>query len=334
MTPHAPPVAPGRLGGVAPTVRHVVPGLDGTSVELIRRLELEITKRLDGILHGEHQGLVPGHGSEPGEARQYQPGDDVRRIDWNVTARTTHPYVRESIADRELETWIVVDRSASLDFGTHTWEKRELALAAAAGVGFLTNRGGNRVGALICEHDTVSVLPARQGRKHILAILSRIQGTQREDTPTRVRSAPTVTTEVLLRRASVAARRRGLVVVISDWLDDPAEWKNACAALALGHQVLCVELIDPRELELPNVGLLTLVDPETGRVREVDTTSKKLRTTYAAAAAEQREAVAATILASGAQHLRLRTDEDWLLSLARFVSKRRSRQSSNVRSTP
>ena len=137
---------------------------DARAAEVLRRLEIDVTHRLDGILHGNFQGLVPGHGSEPGEAREYQPGDDVRRIDWNVTARTNHAHIRETIADRELETWIVADRSASLDFGTHTWEKRDLVLAASAGVGFLTARGGNRIGAVVSTDSGIATLKPGETR--------------------------------------------------------------------------------------------------------------------------------------------------------------------------
>ena len=288
---------------------------DRRSAEVLRRLEMSITRRLDGILHGDHRGLVPGHGSEPGEARVYAPGDDVRRIDWTVTARTAQTHIRETIADRELETWIVADRSASLDFGTAEWEKRDLALAAAAGVGFLTARSGNRVGAVISTADRAVTIPARQGRKHLMSILQRVDASPRDATTTPI--------GLLLKQATAVARRRALVVVISDWLDEPEHWRHQLATLAVRHEVLAVEVIDPRELELPDVGVVTLHDTETGRLREVDTSARRLRADYARVAAEQRRAIAAAITSSGAHHLRLRTDEDWLLALAQFVASNR-----------
>ena len=130
----------------------------------LRKLELTVRRKLDGVLHGDHLGLLPGPGSEPGESRIYQPGDDVRRMDWPVTARTTHPHVRQMIADRELETWLVVDMSASLDFGTTGCEKRDLAVAAAAAITLLNSGGGNRIGAVIANGDTVRRVPALSGR--------------------------------------------------------------------------------------------------------------------------------------------------------------------------
>ena len=132
----------------------------------LRKLELTVRRKLDGVLHGDHLGLLPGPGSEPGESRLYQPGDDVRRMDWSVTARTTHPHVRQMIADRELETWLVVDMSASLDFGTTGCEKRDLAVAAAAAITFLNSGGGNRIGAIIANGDSVRRVPALSGRMH------------------------------------------------------------------------------------------------------------------------------------------------------------------------
>lgn len=308
---HDEPVASGMGAG---------PMGDRRAADVLRRLELDVTRRLDGILHGDHRGLVPGHGSEPGEAREYQAGDDVRRIDWNVTARMNAPHIRESIADRELETWIVADRSASLDFGTVTWEKRDLVLAAAAGVGFLTSRGGNRIGAVISGGDGAVTVPARQGRKHLLSILHQIQGAPRSD------AAPEDDLAATLKRAASVSRRRSLVVVISDWLDDPEAWRHALATLSVRHEVLAVEVLDPRELDLPKMGILTLIDTETGRTREIDTNNRGLRERYAVAAAAQRSDIRLAIAGSGAHHLQLRTDTDWLLDLARHVASTKRRQ--------
>ena len=148
--------------------------------EVIRRLELDICRRLDGMLQGDYRGLVPGHGSEPGDTREYQPGDDVRRIDWNVTARMAGTHVRETIADRELETWMLIDRSASLDFGTANCEKRDLAIAAVAALGYLTGRAGNRIGAVLVPDDVVAGVPARSGRAHLRALLHRLVTSPRQ----------------------------------------------------------------------------------------------------------------------------------------------------------
>jgi len=281
----------------------------------LRHLELTITRRLDGLLQGDHQGLVPGSGSDPGEGRVYQPGDDVRRMDWNLTARTTVAHVRETIADRELETWALVDLSPSLDFGTARCEKRDLAVAAVAAVGFLTHHTGNRVGALLVRPDGTEVVPARIGRDHLLALLHRIVSTPRGTGTTDLTAA--------IARLGASARRRGLAVIVSDFLAEPA-WTGALQAVATRHEVLCIEVIDPRELDLPDVGLLELVDPRTGRQRQVHTTAE-VRNRYRAAAAEQRARSAAAMRAAGADHLVLRTDRDWVEDLLRFVVARRLR---------
>jgi len=291
----------------------------------LRRLELDVFRRLDGLLQGDHLGLVPAPGSEAGESREYAVGDDVRRMDWAVTARTTIPHVRDTIADRELETWVVVDRSASLDFGTAHFEKRDLALAMVAAVGFLTSRAGNRVGALVLGNDRIRCVPARGGREAMLALLHQIDSLPRAEEA----CVPADDLKQALRRASKLARRRGLVVVISDFLTD-SDWQPALRALAVRHDVLAVEILDPREVELPPVGLVTPVDTESGRRVEVQTASARVRERFAEAAERQRAHIANQIRVAGAEHVVLRTDRDWLLDLARFVVTRKRRRAGRL----
>jgi uncharacterized protein (DUF58 family) len=307
------------------------PSADRPTDEVLRRLELTITRRLDGLLHGDHRGLVPGHGSERGETRIYEPGDDVRHIDWNVTARMQAPHVRETIADRELETWLVVDQSPSLEFGTAACTKRDLAVAAAAAVGFLTARSGNRTGALVLRDGRVEMWPARGGRVHLRALLHRLATVPAQDVPQRL-TGPT-DLEPAVRRLLAPTHRRGLAVLISDFIGpgpgaatpSSDSWARPLRAATARHDVLAIEIVDPRELELPDVGVLAVVDPETGRQREVQTGSARLRARYAAAARSQREAIATALRAAGADHLVLRTDRDLLLDLVRFVAERRDR---------
>lgn len=293
--------------------------------QVLRRLELTVTRRLDGLLQGDYRGLVPGHGSELGETRAYSAGDDVRRIDWNVTARTNEPHIRESIADRELEAWMLVDLSPSVDFGTSVRDKRDLALVAAAAVGFLTARIGNRVGAVLLDVDGAHIVPAKQGRQHLRSMLRRIQDAPRAD------GRPDVDLAGGLGRLMSGGNRRGLVVVISDFLASPG-WEHPLRQLSSRHETLAIELVDPRELELPDVGLLTLVDPESGRTREVNTGRRQTRERYAEAAQAERTAIARSIRGAGADHLQLGTDDDWLLAIARFVALRRKRLESLPRS--
>jgi uncharacterized protein (DUF58 family) len=285
---------------------------------VLRRLDIVVRRRLDGLLHGEYMGLVPGHGSEAGETRMYMPGDDVRRIDWNVSARMTDPHVRETIADRELECWIVADDSPSLDFGTAFCEKRDLAISAAAAVGFLTHRTGNRIGAALVGPDGVEIVPARGGKDHLLAVLHRLIAAPRFD------SGRTDLGAALLKVAGIA-RRRGLVVVVSDFLQPPETWQQRLAQIAVRHETLCIEVVDPREVELPSVGVLAMVDPRSGEVLEIQTANPKVRERYAEAAAAQRGAIAEAIRSAGADHLQLRTDRDWLLDIVHFVARRKDR---------
>ncbi len=304
---------------------------------VLGRLQLLVTRKLDGLLQGDYAGLLPGPGSEAGESREYRPGDDVRRMDWPVTARTTMPHVRRTVADRELETWMAVDLSASLDFGTAQWLKRDLVLAAATAMSHLTVRGGNRIGAVVGTGSGLppasssrwrrkaSVppevtpeflrMPARPGRKEAHGLLRAIAGT-------RIRPGR-ADLGALIDMLNRPPRRRGVAVVISDFLSPVEGWSRPIRKLGVRHDVLAIEVVDPRELELPDVGVLTLADPETGELHEVQTADPALRRRYAEAAAEQRGAIAGALRAAGAAHLRLRTDTDWLLDMVRFVAAQR-----------
>ncbi|SCL20981.1 Protein of unknown function DUF58 [Micromonospora pallida] len=313
------------MNGSGATIRHLAPQ------RRLRRLELTVTRRLDGLLHGRYLGLLPGPGSEPAGSREYRPGEDeVRRMDWSVTARTTVPHVRTVDADRELTTWVLVDATPSMDFGTAELEKRELAVAAVAAVGFLTAGVGNRLGAHLLTHEGLRPVKPGTGRPHLFRLLRTLLEVPR-GLPA---PAPVPLADGLdgLRRT---ASRRGLVVVVSDFLDGlpdagvagaagpPPAWERTLRRLVARHQVLAVQVSDPREGELPDVGLITLVDPESGRRREVSTGSRRLRERYAAAATAQREAVARAIRRSGAAHLRLSTDRDWIGDIARHVINQR-----------
>lgn len=299
-----------------PETRPSPPSLRGSDIEAaLRSLEFTVRGRLDGLLQGNHLGLVPGPGSEPGETRAYQAGDDVRRMDWAVTARTTVPHVRETVADRELETWVVVDLSPSLDFGTATCEKRDLAIAALAAVVHLTRGGGNRIGAIVATGERIVRLPARGGLAYARSLVRSVATTPRA--PEGTRGDLSAAIEQLRR----PPRRRGLAVVVSDFLGEP-EWETALRALSARHELLAVEVLDPRELELPDVGTVVLADPESGRQREVVTTPL-LRKEFAAAASDHRDRVAAALRRAGAAHLRLSTDSDWITDIVRFALARK-----------
>ena len=281
----------------------------------LRTLELTVKRKLDGVLQGNHLGLIPGPGSEPGDSRMYQPGDDVRRMDWSVTARTTHPHVRQMVADRELETWLVVDMSASLDFGTTGCEKRDLAVGAAAAITYLNSGGGNRIGALIANGDQIIRVPARSGRQHEQTLLRAIATSPRA--PLGVRGDLAVAIDALRR----PERRRGMAVVISDFLG-PINWMRPLRAISARHEVLGIEVLDPRDVELPAVGDVILQDTESGVTREF-TIDEQLRDDFARAAAIHHDEVARTLRRCGAPLMTLRTDRDWIADIVRFVASRR-----------
>ena len=281
----------------------------------LSKLQLLITRKLDGLLQGDYLGLLPGPGTEPGESREYRPGDDVPRMDWPVTARTTVPHVRQTVADRELETWLAIDLSASLEFGTARCTKRDLAISAAAAIAHLTARGGNRLGAVLGSGSHIRRLPARPGRKETQGLLRTVVAAPVQ--PGRADLGALIDT---LNRPP---RRRGLAVVISDFMVPPDSWAQPLRKLGVRHDLLAVEVLDPREVEMPDAGVMEFVDAETGRLHEVHTGDPKLRERYGRAAAAQRDAIAAAIRGAGGAHLRLRTDSDWLFDIVRFVAAQR-----------
>jgi uncharacterized protein (DUF58 family) len=288
---------------------------------VLRRLELEVRRRLDGRLPGDHVALSTGPGSERAGARPYTPSDDARAIDWNLTARSFETHVRTTEPDRELDTLVVVDRSPSLDFGTATREKRELALATLAAFGVLAERHRNRLSVVIAGGDELRHLPPRGGRTALLAALSTVFDTPRRDAPPAGRADLAAT----LDWAARTRRHRGQIVVASDFLDR-SDWPRRLRRLALRHFVVAVHITDPRELELTPVGMLSVVDAETGRRLHVQTSSSALRARYAAAARERHARIVDAIRTADAEYLHLSTDRDWVLDLARFVANRNVRR--------
>ncbi len=287
----------------------------------LRQLELTVVRRLDGLLQGGYRGRLVGPGSEPGEGRAYQTGDDYRRIDWKLTARSAGPMVRDVVADRELELWIVADRSPSLDFGTTASLKRDLALGTAAALGFLAARAGSRVGGVVFCRGPAVTMPACVGRQPVRELLRRL-----DDRPAPDPAAPESALDDAMRVIPRVARDAGVVVVISDFLD-PAEaasgWARPLRALRATHDVIAVEIVDPIELALPDVGLAVFQDPETGAQLEVPTGRRGVRERYAASAAAFRADVRDTLRHAAADHVVLRTDSDWVLDLARYLRRRR-----------
>ncbi|AOX66231.1 hypothetical protein BJK06_11110 [Curtobacterium sp. BH-2-1-1] len=291
-----------------------------TTDAALRRLELTVRRRIDGVVQGDHPGLALGSGSDPEELVRYQPGHDVRRIDWNASARAGEPYVWLTRAEHALETWVLVDRSPSMAFGTTELEKADVAAWAAAAIGLVTQGGGDRVGIGLLGTETVRWIPPGPGRLAARRVLRAPSGDRD--------GVPVADLAGALTRLSTQAPRRGLRVVVSDLLDPdgdvtgPFGWEQPLRKLAARNDVVVIEVVDPRELELPDVGDVVFVDPESGVQRDVSTSDRRLRKAYAEGAATHRAATAAAVRASGADHLVLRTDDDLVRVLTRFVHRR------------
>jgi uncharacterized protein (DUF58 family) len=281
---------------------------------LLRALDVSIGRRMEGLLAGDYRSTLLGDGTELAQVRPYVPGDDdVRRIDWNVTARTSVPHVRVHLAERVLVTWLVLDTSASMRFGTADRRKADVAEGVAIALGHVATRRGNRLGFVTFGDDRPKTLPPRQGRLGLLGLLSTLQEEAQEDGP-----GPSLGDA--LHRTGALARQRAAVVVVSDFRG-PLDWRRPLLELAGRHDVVAVEIRDPREQELPNAGVLWLVDPETGRQLRADTRNERVRARFAAAAEEERKTVARALASAGARHVVLSTTGDWLRAFAVFLRR-------------
>jgi uncharacterized protein (DUF58 family) len=300
------------LGGGTPER----PGPGALPPALLRALQIEVGRRLEGMLAGDYRSSRYGDGAELAQVRPYIPGDDVRLIEWNVTARTGTPHVRVNLAERVLVTWLVLDTSPSMQFGTADRRKTDVAAGVALAIGHVATRRGNRLGVLTFGDRDPRALPPTQGRHGLLGLLGALQRAPEQE---RVGATSLGTA---LSDAGARARQRGLVVVVSDFRG-PLDWRSPLLELLHRHDVLAVEVRDPRELDLPDVGEVWLVDPETGRQVRVDTRSAALRARFAAAAAEERSGVARVLTALGVPHVVLSTEGDWLRVLAAFLGRRR-----------
>ena len=292
------------------------PGPGPMAEGLLRALDVSIGRRVEGLLAGDFRSNSHGAGTELAMVRPYVPGDDVRRIDWAVTARTGEPHVRVDLAERVLVTWLLLDASASMQFGTADRRKLDVAEGVAIAIGHLATRRGNRLGVVTQSGGRADVLPPRQGRVGLIGLLTALRS---ETSP----PAGPDSLSVGLRTVSAAARQKALVVLVSDFRGDRT-WHRPLLELAGSHDVVAVEIRDPREQELPNVGPLWLVDPETGRQLRVDTRSRRLRERFAAAAAAERAEVQKAIASVGVRHVVLSTSGDWLRPLVSYLRRSRS----------
>lgn len=283
---------------------------------LLRRLRWTLARPLATRLGGDERSRLAGPGVEFDSVREYQPGDDVRRIDWNATARADRAYVREARAERAVDVWLVADVSPSIDWGTAECLKRYRAIELAATATQVLGRHGNRLGLLLFADRPLDVVPPSAGRAHLERVVGRLRLEPR-------RAARGATDLVAaLRSIGSLARRPSLIVLISDFLV-PDGWTWPLRLLARRHEVVAARLSDPRESSLPDVGVVTFEDPETGEQLTVDTGNTDLRERFRAAAEAQARRIDATLTACGVEHLRLATDAPLLPALAAFLDARR-----------
>ncbi|MBV8079879.1 MAG: DUF58 domain-containing protein [Actinobacteria bacterium] len=286
------------------------PGPGTLTPESLRALELSIGRRVDGLLSGDYRSAFSGLGSELFQVRAYEPGDDVRRIEWNVTARTGQTHVRVELAERVLVTWLVMDMSESMRFGTADRRKTDVAEGVALAVGTAATRRGNRLGLVAFGHDEPRFRRPRQGRRALLLALEAL------------RESPRGTGDMgaALKLVDALAIQRALCIVVSDFRG-PMNWRLPLLRLASRHPTVAVEIRDPREQELTDVGEVNLVDPETGRQLRVDTSDPEIRARFAEAAAAERRELVQMLASVGVPHVALSTEGDWLRQLALFLRR-------------
>jgi uncharacterized protein (DUF58 family) len=290
--------------------------------QMLRRLEWTVLRRLDGILQGDYRTLLRGTGMDLADLREYQHHDDVRHIDWNVTARLGQPHVRVFTEDREMSAWFLLDLSPSMDFGSGEQRKRQVSTEFVAVLARMLTRHGNRVGAMLYGSGVDAVIPARGGRHHVLHLLHTLQS--RPETP----QGGTTRLHELLESAANLVRRRSTVFVVSDFITESG-WEKPLGMLAQRHEVFAVRLLDPMELQLPDLGLIPIRDLETGEQLLVDTHDAGFRKRFSRIAAQREADLRQSLVRAGVDTLELSTDDDLFNALIRFTDmrKRRSRVS-------
>jgi uncharacterized protein (DUF58 family) len=298
-----------------------VAALESVGAEhILRRLEWTVIRRLDGLLQGDYRTLLRGTGIDLADLREYQHHDDVRHMDWNVTARLQVPHVRVFTEDREMTAWFLLDLSPSVDFGSGSQLKRSVSSGFVAVLARLLTRHGNRVGAILYGAGVDRVIPAGSGRRHVLQLMHAMQ--QR---PVSTKASTTRLADLLMSAASMV-RRRSTVFVVSDFISEPG-WEKPLGLLAQKHEVVAVRLFDPLEAELPDLGLVTMRDAESGEQLLVDTSNAKFRQRFAQIAAQREAELRQTLSRAGVDTLEVSTEDDLVQSILRFTDmrKRRSR---------
>ena len=289
-----------------------------TPEQLLHRLEWRVIRRLDGLLQGDYRTIFRGVGLDFRDLREYEPGDDVRHIDWNVTARMDTPYVREYSEDRELTAWLLLDRSPSMGFGPIDRPKELVLCELATTFARLLTRGGNRVGAILFDNEIESTLPPRNSRNQVLALARDLLR------PPRVNGAITDLSG-LLEYTLGAVRRRSLIILVSDFISPPG-WERPLLQLTERHEVVAVRLLDPREYELPDAGVIVVEDAETGEQLTVDSSDDEFRHRLRRAGEDREAELRATTLRAGVDIHEVSTEDDLVSALVRIVETRKRRR--------
>ena len=298
-----------------------------TPEAVLRRLEWTVIRRLDGVLHGDYRTLFRGYGLDLADLREYVYGDDVRHIDWNVTARQATPYVREFNEEREVAAWFLLDLSPSVAFGSTGAQKGTVSSDFVAVVARILTRHGNRVGAVCYGSDVDAVIPPKSSRRQVLHLIERMTS---RPAP---RAATATDLAALLHMAQRVAPRRSLMFVVSDFISEPG-WEKPLAQLAQRHDVVAVRLYDPMEMDLPDLGLLVVQDAETGEQMFVDTHDGAFRRRFAEAAAAREADLRRAFRVAGVDALELATDDDLVDSILRFADLRKRRSQLAVGGMP
>ena len=286
---------------------------------ILQRLDWKVIRRLDGLLQGDYRSLFYGYGVDFADLREYQPEDDIRYIDWNVTARMNTPYVRQYVEDREITAWFLLDLSPSVDFGGVQTLKRTVLIDFVTTLARLLTRHGNRVGAMFYDSRVERTIPPRGGRDQVLYLIKDLL----KQPP--LAHAPFTDLTPLLQSGLNAIKRRSLVFLISDFISAPG-WERPLHLLNQRHEVLAVRLWDKREMEMPDIGLVVMEDAETGEQLYVDTHDRKFRVRFAEAARQRETALHETFKRTGVDMLSLSTDEDLVHAIVRFATLRQQRR--------
>ncbi len=286
---------------------------------LLRRLEWRIIRRLDGLLQGDYRTLLYGAGIDFTDLREYEPRDDVRHIDWNVTARMNSPYVRQYVEDRDVTAWFLLDLSPSMAFGPAERPKGRMLIDFVATLARLLTRGGNRIGAILYNNRLQSTIPPRSGRNQVLRLIRDML--RERDVP----AGASTDLGVLLNAGLNTFKRRSLVFVISDFISEPG-WDRPLSLLGRRHELLAIRLYDPRETELPDAGMIVVEDAETGEQLLVDTGDPAFRRRFQEAA-QRREALLQEQARQAAVDLfAVSTEEDLVRAIVRMASLRKRRR--------